>query len=68
MKAFVEPDGVDRSRMQRWRPDHACVFPMRVEQARIPDDIAGIGMAFEIVEGFYGKENAIHPKNEGVKQ
>ena len=61
MKAFVEPDGMNGGRMQRRRPGHIAHVLMPVDQARIPDDVAGIGMPFEIIKGFYGKENAIHP-------
>jgi len=55
-------------RMQWGRPGHGDVFVMPADQASISDDVAGIGMAFEIVEGLYGKENAIHPQKENIIQ
>ena len=68
VKAFVKPDGMPGSRMQWRRPDDGDVFVMPADHAGIADDVAGIGMAFEIVEGLYGKENAIHPEKEYVIQ
>ena len=54
--------------MQWRRPGHGDVFVMPADQTGISDDVAGIGMAFEIVEGLYGKENAIHPQKENIIQ
>lgn len=54
--------------MQGRRPGRGDQVFVTVGQACIPDDVAGIGMALEIVKGLHGKENAIYPKKKDIVQ
>jgi hypothetical protein len=68
VKTFVEPDGMRGGRMQRRRPGYRGVILMAIDKTRIMKEIPGVGVAFEIIKGLYGKENTIHPKKQGVKK
>ena len=53
--------------MQGRRPGYREIFFVTVGQACIPDDIACAGLSFEIIEGLYGKENAVHSEQQRVE-
>jgi hypothetical protein len=69
MVPLVEPHPrLVRTRIMDMRGFYSGLDGIGVEIGRKPDDLARIGMAFEIIKGFDGKEYSVYRQDQRVKK
>ena len=53
--------------MKGYGPCDRTVLLLNPGQVGVFQDVPGIALSFEIIEGLYGKEDAVYPQQQGIE-